>query len=99
MGNRNMQYVAVTKERKKTGCLGVAGHGCLTVFTGGIWLLIGPPMHWLWHLIGPRKKSVTRAYGPGVQQPAAPPPQPYPGPPQQPYAQQPLPGGPWQQPP
>lgn len=98
--------VMVTKERKKTGCTGGCLHGIMTIFTGGIWLLVGPPLHWLFHRIGPRKKTVTRAYGPPPPysqppQPAyappgyQPPPAPYPPYAEVPPQQQPQ---PWQQP-
>lgn len=57
------QYVAVTKERKRVGFFGMSVHAVLTVATLGLWLLIGPVVHWLWHLVGPKKKVVTREYG------------------------------------
>lgn len=60
MAKRNVQYVAVTKQRKKTG---VVGNGCLLFFTGGIsgpyWLT-----KWLFRQFGPRRTvAVTKYYG------------------------------------
>lgn len=102
MANRGQQqYVVVTKQRKKSGCLGSMFHLFVGVFTFGLW----PATVWLWHAIGPRRKEVARVYGlpavaPGqygqyppqpYQPPYAPPPRAYPPPSAQPWNQPPMP--------
>lgn len=60
MARGQQQYVVVTKQRKKSGCLGGIFHLFVGLFTFGIW----PAMVWVWHLVGPRRKEVSTVYAP-----------------------------------
>lgn len=74
MSRGQQQYVMVTKERRKSGCVGGCFHAVLGIFTFGMW----PAMVWLAHLIGPKKKTgVTKVYGSAQAQPQPYPPAPY----------------------
>ena len=59
----------VTKQRRKSGCIGGFFHLIGGIFTLGMW----PLLVWLTHLLGPKRKQVTHVYGP----PQMPPQQPY----------------------
>jgi len=84
VGRNQQQYVMVTKQRQKSGCVAGFFHLIGGIFTLGMW----PMMVWLSHLIGPRRKQITHVYG----QPPGAPQQQY-GQPQGYYPPQ------WQQPP
>jgi hypothetical protein len=100
MGRGKPEYVMVTKERRKSGCIVGFFHLIGGMLTLGVW----PIMVWVSHRLGPKRKTgVTRVYRaseppqvayPYAQPPAAP--QPYypPAPAPQPYPQQPYIGHP-----
>lgn len=67
MSRGQAQMVMVTKERKRTGAAGTGLNIVLTIFTGGLWLVV-PLMQWMLHAVGPRKKSRTVIYGAPQQQ-------------------------------
>lgn len=60
MAKQQPQYVVITKQRKKSGCIGGIFHLIGGLFTLGLW----PLMVWLSHLIGPKRKEVATVYGP-----------------------------------
>lgn len=61
-GRGQQQYVVVTKQRKKSGCIGGMFHLFVGLFTFGLW----PAMVWISHLIGPKRKEVSTVYAPAI---------------------------------